>query len=257
MFLTQHYPNYREFFSNIDCISSLAFYMRYPSPDTLKGTTLEELTAFFREPSNGQWFGEEKAQQILESLEETAVEHQEIRDNMVQSTIRQIKFNIHEIEWLETTMAVFLKQFNCTLTSMTGIEVVTASQLLSCIGDIKRFSSSAKLARYSGVAPVTYASGKKDMQFANTRGNRELNSILFNLAVRVSFVCGCTKKIRNPFFYDYYHKKISEGKTKRQALKCVQRRLVNIIWTMLTNGEEYVNPPMFDENQEGQKENSS
>jgi hypothetical protein len=39
---------------------------------------------------------------------------------------------------------------------------------------------------------------------------------------------------------------MSEGKTKRQALKCVQRRLVNIIWTMLTNNEEYVNPPVLD-----------
>jgi hypothetical protein len=39
---------------------------------------------------------------------------------------------------------------------------------------------------------------------------------------------------------------MSEGKTKRQALKCVQRRLVNIVWAMLKNNEEYVNPPMYD-----------
>ena len=41
-------------------------------------------------------------------------------------------------------------------------------------------------------------------------------------------------------------KKLSEGKTKKQALKCLERRLVNIIWTMLTNNEEYVNPPMIE-----------
>jgi len=50
----------------------------------------------------------------------------------------------------------------------------------------------------------------------------------------------------NPFFYEYYNRRMSEGKTKRQALKCVHRRLVNIIWTMLTNSEEYVNPPTYE-----------
>ena len=57
---------------------------------------------------------------------------------------------------------------------------------------------------------------------------------------------GGNKFITNSFFYGYYQRKISEGKTKRQALKCVERRLVNIIWTMLTNNEEYVNPPVIE-----------
>jgi len=54
------------------------------------------------------------------------------------------------------------------------------------------------------------------------------------------------RKLINKFFYDYFHKKITEGKTKRQAMKCVERRLVNIVWTMLDRNEEYVNPPVFD-----------
>jgi transposase len=58
------------------------------------------------------------------------------------------------------------------------------------------------LARYAGVAPVTYASGKKDLQFANRRGNRELNAHLYKLAVRVTMTAGCTKKVINSFFYD-------------------------------------------------------
>ena len=137
------------------------------------------------------------------------------------------------------------KEFNCTLTSMVGIDTITAAQLLSCIGDIEKFSTPAKLARYAGIAPVTYASGKRDLQFANQRGNRELNSLFFWLAVRLSNHAGPNHRIMNSFLYDYYHRKMSEGKTKRQAIKCVERRLVNIIWTMLTNNEEYVNPPAF------------
>jgi len=243
--LTQHYPNYRSFFREIGCKTSLTFFMRYPSPSTLQNVTLKELTGFLKEPSQGK-VGAVKANAILTSLEDTETEHQEIRDMAVQSIIRQLEFTIEELERIEASMTAFLENFNCTLTSMNGIDVVTAAGLLSCIGDIKKFATPAKLARYSGIAPITYASGKKDLQFANQRGNRELHSLFFNLAVRVSSTVGSTNKVINPFFYDYYHRKLSEGKTKRQALKCVERRLVNIIWTMLTNNEEYVNPPMYD-----------
>ena len=242
--IMQHYPNYRSFFANIDCKSSLAFFMKYPSPNTLKGTTFEELAPFLHKLSNGR-VGAEKTRLILDTLQDTAVDSQYIRDAAVQSTIRQLQFNMEELKHIEVTMTGFLARFGTTLTTMTGIDVVTASQLLSCIGDIRKFPTPAKLARYSGIAPITYASGKKDLQYANQRGNRELNSIFFDLSVRISATVGPTNKAINPFFYEYYHKKLSEGKTKRQALKCVQRRLVNIIWGMLTNNVPYKNPEMY------------
>jgi transposase len=242
--LTAHYPNYRNYFRGIDGQTSLAFFMRYPSPATLIGVTVEELTGLLFEASGGR-IGVAKAQEILGSLEDTAVELQEIRDLAVQSAIRQMQFNLQEIEQLDKTLAKVLAGFDCTLTSMNGIDVVSAAQLLSCIGDVTRFPTPAKLAQYAGIAPVTYASGKTDLQFANKRGNRELNSLFFMLAVRVTMTVTHKQIVVNPFFYEYYHRKISEGKTKKQALKCVQRRLVNIIWTMLRNNEDYVNPPML------------
>jgi len=247
--LTQHYPNYRKFFVYTFLKTPLAFFKKYPSPKNLKNVTKEELTEFFYIESNGV-FGMDKAweraEYILDSLEDTAVEHQEIRDEAVRSVIRQIEFNIAELERMEVSMTVYLDSFGCTLTSMTGIDVVSACQIMSCIGDVRRFPTPAKLARYSGIAPVTYASGKKDLQFANQRGKRELNSLFYMLAVRLTSPTGPNNKILNQFFYDYFHRKMAEGKTKRQAFKCVERRLVNIIWTMLTNNEEYVNPPVMD-----------
>ena len=243
--LTHHYPGYRNFFAHISGDTSLAFFMRYPSPSTLKGTTVEELDEFLRDAS-GKHISRERAGEILGSLQDTTVQHQEIRDMIVQSTIRQIRHNMEEIELIEGSMASFLAKFNCTLTSMKCIDVVTASQIIACIGDIRRFKTSAKLARYAGIAPVTHASGKRDLQFASQRGNRELNRVIYSLASRLVIPNGPTRMIMNSFFYDYFQRKLSEGKTRQQALKCLQRRLVNIIWTMLTYGEEYVNPPYYE-----------
>ena len=47
---------------------------------------------------------------------------------------------------------------------------------------------------------------------------------------------------RNPVFLEYYKRKVSEGKTKIQALVCVMRRLNNIIYGMMKNKTEYVMP---------------
>jgi transposase len=133
---------------------------------------------------------------------------------------------------------------------MRGIDTVTAARLIAEIGDIRRFESPAKLAKYAGIAPVTYASGKTDCQFANARGNRNLNEIFFRLALTLTMTSGRDTKINNHYFYDYYRKKLSEGKTKKQALKSVQRRVVNIIYGMMKNGTEYKNPDVHDKPKE-------
>jgi transposase len=237
--LMHHYPNYRAWFPDIDSKTSLAFLARYPSPGALAGVSLDELTDYFKEASQGK-VGAAKAKLILDTLQEISVPFQELRDQAVQSVLRQIESGIGEEAGLDKAIAGFMDHFACTLTSMSGINTVSAAQILACIGDIRQFATPAKLARYAGIAPVTYASGKTETQYANSRGNRELNAVLYLLAVRL--IMAPRKRVVNAFFREYYHRKVSEGKTKRQALKCVQRRLVNIIWGMLTYGRAYENP---------------
>jgi len=245
-FITPHYPGYRKFFVNIDSKTALAFFMQYPSPALLNTTTVEELTAFLQNIGGVSNYSSDFAKDLLAALQDTIVQHQEVRDTVIISVIRQLRYIMDELVQLEEAMVNFLPEFNCTLTSMTGIDTVTAARMLAYIGDIKKFTSSDKLARYAGIAPVSYSSGKKDTQHANECGNRQLNSLFYNLAVRLCFATGPSHKVMNSFFHDYYGRKISEGKTKAQALKCAQRRLVNIIWTMLTYSEDYINPPIFD-----------
>ena len=249
--LTQDFPSYHKFFYGIECKSAFAFFMKYPSAGTLKGVTEEDLGRFLWEHSQGL-LSIERAREILQATNTNAKVH-EARNMTVQSTLRQYHFHMKELEQTENALAKTFEQFGTTLTSMAGLDVVTASQLLSCIGDIRKFPTPAKLARYAGIAPTTYASGKKDTQYANTLGNRELNCHFYRLAVRLTVTYESKRgtddsKCRaiNPFFYEYLHRKMSEGKTKRQGLKCVMRRLVNILWTMLHNNEEYINPPMLE-----------
>lgn len=240
--LTIDFPNYHKFFTELHGKTALAFFTKYPSPRWLKDTTAEELGQFLWQHSGGN-LNIERAKEILDLTDAELTPIHEMRNKTVQSAIRQLQYNMHEIENVDADLQKVYSEFNTTLTSMTGIDLVTASKLLSCIGDIRKFASPAKLARYAGIAPESHSSGKKDAQFASKRGDRELNSVFYGLAIKLIHFYESETKARNPFFYEYYRRKIREGKTRRQAIKCVQRRLCNIIWTMLRNNEDYVNAP--------------
>jgi transposase len=244
--LTDNYPSYKKFFPSIATKTALMFFEKYPSPLALNGITAEELAEPFKSIT-GSRFTVARATELLTHISKcgfTPSEYQMEKDFTVMSTVRQIRANLYEIEEVDKMLANFLKKFDYKLTSMKGIDTVIASKLIAEIGDIKRFESPSKLAKYAGIAPVTYASGKSDCQFANARGNRNLNEIFFRLALTLTMTSGGGSKITNHYFYDYYRKKLSEGKTKKQALKCVQRRVVNIIFGMMKNNTEYINPPI-------------
>jgi len=172
--LTQDFPGYHNFFDGFEGKAALAFFTKYPSAGTLKGVSEEELGQFLCENSHGA-LKIERARKILKATDTTSTVH-EIRNATINSTLQQYVFNMKELEKAEDALAKTYAEFGTTLTSMKGLDVPSAAQILSCIGDINKFSTPAKLARYAGIAPTTYASGKKDMQYSNQRGNRELNS---------------------------------------------------------------------------------
>ena len=241
-----NYPTYHTFFGHIDTKTALAFFETYPSPAHLKSATLEELTIFILDVSKGS-IKADKANHIWESVQNDGVEaseYQNIHDFTIQSAVRQLRSNIQEMADIEEKLENILAYFDYPLTTMKGVDTLTACRLVAEIGDIERFQSPASLARYAGIAPATYSSGETSIQYANKRGNRQLNTIFHQLAIVMISTRGKNKAVINPYFYDYYMKKIGEGKTKKQALKSLQRRLVNIIWGMMKHKEDYINPPI-------------
>ena len=108
-----------------------------------------------------------------------------------------------------------------------------AAQLIAEIGDISRFKNDGKLARYAGIAPIKHESAGKGKHVKSRQGNRRLNTIFYFLALQQVQLVKGTKNPRNEILFEYYERKISEGKLKTQALICVQRRLVNIVYGMM------------------------
>ena len=112
------------------------------------------------------------------------------------------------------------------LLEIYGVSTLTAAKLIAEIADIARFRSPAKLARLAGVAPIPASSGARHRMRLDRGGNRQLNSAFHRIAV--------TQLRDYPPAKDYVSRKLTEGKTKREAIRCLKRHLVRVIYTTMT-----------------------
>ncbi|MBN2572389.1 MAG: IS110 family transposase [Ignavibacteriales bacterium] len=133
----------------------------------------ENITIFsFFVANSHNYYTVKKAVQIIETAENDNVrevpEYQYIRDFLVESMVKEIKFKDEELTRIEVEIKLIVDKMGYKLHTMTGIDLVTAAKLIGEIGDIERFPTPAKLAKYAGVAPITYSSGQKDKQLKAT-----------------------------------------------------------------------------------------
>lgn len=105
---------------------------------------------------------------------------------------------------------------------LPGVGTLTAAKLICEIAGIERFASVAKLARMAGVAPIPASSGAQHRQRLHRGGNRQLNAALHRIAV--------TQARHHPPAQAYLARKHAEGKTKREAIRCLKRQLVRTVY---------------------------
>lgn len=242
--LNLHYHHYSKFFCDITLKTALAFWYRYPSAMALDGVSVHELGQFLREESNNS-LTEKKATVILDMVENNGdlYNHDDIRSFLIRNFIDDYRFRMNEIQKIDEKLKVLIDSLDLKLDTIYGINFITTAQLVAEIGNIERFKNARKLAKYSGVSPITYSSGEKEKKFKNKQGNRQLRKILFDLSVRQIQVTRGAKEPRNPYMYAYYQRKISQGKTKTQALVYIARRLVDIIFSMMKHKTAYRHDP--------------
>ena len=135
--------------------------------------------------------------------------------------------DIHvEVTDLEKDMTELLKN-NYTIQTASGCGVVLASTIVGEIGDIDRFTSPGALSKYAGCSPKERSSGKKIRHVKSRSGNRRLNCAFHRMALAQ------ISRMGNDRARVYFKRKISEGKSKSQALVCLRRQMVNIVWMMM------------------------
>lgn len=121
---------------------------------------------------------------------------------------------------LDLTIKELVSPLAPSLLEITGISHTSAAVLIAEIGDITRFASSAKLARYTGCAPIPVYSSDMERHRLHRGGNRRLNSVLYTAAI--------VQKRWDPTAQQLLARHES-AKGSRGARRILQRHLVDVV----------------------------
>jgi transposase len=109
-----------------------------------------------------------------------------------------------------------------SLRELHGIGPTGAARLLGDVGDITRFANKARFVSRNGTAPLAASSGDQQRHRLSRAGNRPINSVLHIMAVVA--LRNDTEGRR------YYQRKLATGKSNREAIRCLKRRLSDIVY---------------------------
>ena len=131
----------------------------------------------------------------------------------------------HELKANKKLIRQAVAASDTTLTDIYGVGPIVAAFLIGYTGDITRFATAGHYAAYNGTAPIEYSSGGKTKHRLSLRGNRVLNHAIHAAAItQIRFTT--TGRI-------YYDRKVTEGKTNKEALRALKRRISDAVYRKL------------------------
>jgi transposase len=119
-------------------------------------------------------------------------------------------------------IAALVTASGTTLTDMHGVGPVVAARFLAEVVDIARYPNRDAFASANGTAPIPASSGRTVRHRFNPGGNRQMNRALYTIAL--------TQIREQTEGRAYYQRKRSHGKTKREAMRCLKRRLSDLVY---------------------------
>jgi transposase len=131
-----------------------------------------------------------------------------------------------QLKTVRTQIAELVEDNGTGLTGLFGVGPVIAGRILAEVGDVSRFKTNDHFASYNGTAPIDVSSGEQVRHRLSRAGNRRINYAIHMMAVT---------QIRNRKSDGraYYERKRLEGKTGKEALRCLKRRLSDVIYRQL------------------------
>jgi transposase len=148
-----------------------------------------------------------------------------LRRRLASEVLRDVRTLDRKIADLNGRIEAEVEASGTTLTEIFGIGPILAVRIIGTVGNVARFPTKAHFASYTGTAPVEASSGEAVRHRLSLAGNRHLNYALHMVAV-----CQARSDARGG---GYYRKKIEEGKSHKEALRCLKRRVSDAVFRSL------------------------
>ena len=145
---------------------------------------------------------------------------------MALELVASIRAVSRQADGLQRELHSLIMAYRPVLLAERGLGVLTAATLIGRTAGAERFPTDAHFARQAGVAPVPVSSGRTDRHRLHRGGDRQLNRALHVIAI--------TRARIDPETRAYLERKRAEGKTNREALRCLKRHLARQIHRLLS-----------------------
>ena len=167
----------------------------------------------------------DRAARILRSMRPRGCASDRLRRRLASEVLRDVRMLDRKIVDLNTRIEAEVEASGTTLTQIFGVGPILAATILGTVGNVARFPTKAHFASYAGTAPLEASSGEVVRHRISLAGNRKLNYALHMVAV-----CQARSDARGGA---YYRKKIAEGKSRKEALRCLKRRVSDVVFRSL------------------------
>jgi transposase len=148
------------------------------------------------------------------------------RTRVALELVASIRAISRRADGIERELRSLIIAYRPALLEAQGLGVLTAATLLGRTAGAERFRTDAQFARQAGVAPIPVSSGRKDRHRLHRGGDRQLNRALHVIAI--------TRARIDPETRAYLERKRAEGKTNREALRCLKRHLARHVHRLLS-----------------------
>jgi transposase len=171
----------------------------------------------------------DRAARILRSIRPQGASAR-LRRRLASEVLRDVRTLDRKIADLSGRIEAEVEASGTTLTEIFGVGPILAAKILGTVGDVARFPTKGHFASYSGTAPLEASSGEVVRHRLSLAGNRKLNYALHMVA---------TSQARSDARGgSYYRKKLDEGKSRKDALRCLKRRVCDAVFRSLVADSE-------------------
>jgi transposase len=143
----------------------------------------------------------------------------------LRSLARRVQTLDREERALKRQIGLLVSELATWLPAQPGVGPITAAQLLIPWSHRGRIRSEAAFARLGGVAPIPASSGKLVRHRLDRGGDRQLNRALHTIVV--------SRRKHHPPTIAYLARRRAEGKSEREAIRCLKRYLARSLYRKL------------------------
>ena len=233
-------PEITKVFPNIFSKTALGIIKAYPTATDFLKATPKKLTQIFRH-TKGNNFNEEKAKILIELASSSmyAGRAHEARALMIKTNIKILELLCQEKTEIENQIELLvygkiddIDSSIDNLKSIPGVADKTISAILGECGDIKRFDSAKAFIGYLGLYPTQYQSG-------NSISVGRLAKRGIPIAKHALYMAAVASVMHNEQLRKLFRDKVSAGKSKKEALIIISKKLATIMYSVFKYNKPY------------------